>query len=182
MPNWTGFWFLSYFCCCCSSSCVKNLFFFGFLANKNLVLLFDFDEESFHVNFMIFRDFSSSLKKNQVILINFRSFVYWKAISIFPIFLWNASGEQNLPNWTGFWFLSYFCCCCSSSCVKNLFFFCFLANKNLVLLFDFGVESFHVNFMIFWVSSTSVKKNQVILINFRSFVYWKAILIFSIFL
>ena len=61
-------------------------------------------------------------------------------------------------------------------------FFGFLANKNLVLLFDFGVESFHVNFMIFWVFSTSVKKKQVILENFRSFVYWKAISIFPIFL
>ena len=61
-------------------------------------------------------------------------------------------------------------------------FFGFLANKNLVLLFDFGVESFHVNFMIFLVSSTSVKNNQVILTIFRSFMYWKAISIFSIFL
>ena len=97
--------------------------FFGFLASKNLVLLFDFAVESFHVNFMIFWVSSTSVKKKKVILINFRSFVYWKAISIFSIFLQNASGEQNLPNWTGFWFLSYFCCCCSSSCVKSLFIF-----------------------------------------------------------
>ena len=151
------------------------------MANKNLVLLLDFGVESFHIYFMIFFVSSTSVKKNQVILINFRSFVYWKAIPIFSIFFKMHLENKICQIELVFDFWVVFAAVAPPPVWIIYFLFGFLANKNLVLLFDFGVEFFHVNFMIFLVSSTSVKKNQVILINFRSFVYWKAISIFSIF-